>query len=271
MEGLVYLTILATGVWSTIVAVVAPRILGFTSDPTRRRAVMVGANPLTGIIGELLTASGKKTLAIDGASWRLDRFRSAGLNTVCGDARDAVTHEEAGVERDSTVVVATTNDELNLLVAELVHTEFGVEHPVVAIARPPDDLGRRSRGWLDLLGGRDVDVPRWNRRIDNHKTYRLRIDVQDADKMALLRQAEREHPDEVLRLAGKINQEITLAVKDQALTQLEYLEVLVVADSRAREILEAAVIETEDQPSIEEESTEDEISSNDSQKGGDKT
>ena len=50
------------------------------------------------------------------------------------------------------VVAATTNDELNLLVAELVHSEFGVEHPVVGLQLPPDELGRRSRAWVDLLG-----------------------------------------------------------------------------------------------------------------------
>ena len=31
---------------------------------------------------------------------------------------------------------------VDILAADLVHTEFGVEHPVVALQRPPDDFGR---------------------------------------------------------------------------------------------------------------------------------
>jgi NhaP-type Na+/H+ and K+/H+ antiporter len=145
MEGLVYLSILVTGAWSTVGALVLPRILGYTADPARRRAVVVGANALTQTLARILTDNGRTTITVDAVAWRLDRFRKAGLRTVVGDARDVVTYEEAGVERDSLVVVATTNDELNLLVAELARTEFGVEHPVVAMQRPPDDLGRRSR------------------------------------------------------------------------------------------------------------------------------
>jgi NhaP-type Na+/H+ or K+/H+ antiporter len=36
LEGLVYLTILITGAWSTAMAVVLPRVLGYVNDPSRR-------------------------------------------------------------------------------------------------------------------------------------------------------------------------------------------------------------------------------------------
>ncbi len=238
MEGLVYLSILATGVWSTVVAVAAPRLLGFTSDPERRRAVLVGAHALTEAIAKILAASGRMTVVVDGVPWRLERFRNSGIATVCGDARDAVTYEEAGVERDSLVVSATTNDELNLLVAELVHTEFGVEHPVVAIQRPPDELGRRSRAWLDLLGGRSIDVSKWNRRIENGQAHEMRIDATVEEVAALLRQIEREHPAGVVRLAGFENGEPTLRVGDGDAREFKHLDVLV-AEGRAWEALGA--------------------------------
>jgi len=164
MEGLVYLTILITGTWSTAGALLLPRVLGFTADPARRRAVLIGANGLTEALARLLAAAGRTTLAVDAVSWRLDRFRAAGLLTVVGDARDAAAYEEAGVERDSLVVAGTTNDELNLLVAELVRAEFGVEHPVVALQAPPDELGRRSRAWIDLLETHPGQKPRHDPR-----------------------------------------------------------------------------------------------------------
>ena len=179
LEGLVYLGILMTVTWSTLMAVVLPRVLGYASDPQRLRAVLVGANPLTLLIAGILERSGRTVVVIDGVRWRLDPFRAAELTTVCGDARDSTTYEEAGVERDSLVLSATTNDELNILVADMVHSEFGVEHPVVALHVPPEDFGRRSRGWMDLLGGRGIDVARWNRRIEDGSTTTVEITLND--------------------------------------------------------------------------------------------
>jgi hypothetical protein len=239
LEGLVYLTILATGAWSTLGALVLPHALGFTSDPSRRRAVVVGAHALTETLARLLAAAGRTTVVIDSVPWRLDRFRSAGLPTVVGDARDAITYEEAGVERDSLVVAATTNDELNLLVAELVRSEFGVEHPVVALQQPPEDLGRRSRAWVDLLGGAGVDVPRWMRRVESDQAHLLEIDPGQEESLALLHSVEREHSGSVLRLVGHRGGEVVLEVSDGQIDQLDRLVVLV-AEGRPRELLDPA-------------------------------
>jgi NhaP-type Na+/H+ or K+/H+ antiporter len=237
MEGLVYLSILATGAWSTVGALVLPRILGYTADPARRRAVVVGANALTQTLAQILTNNGRTTITVDAVAWRLDRFRKAGLRTVVGDARDVVTYEEAGVERDSLVVVATTNDELNLLVAELARTEFGVEHPVVAMQRPPDDLGRRSRAWIDVLGGTGIDVPKWIRRIENHKTSELTIDPQSVESIESLHAIEKESHNSVIRLVAFTRDEPLFEATDARLGHCDRL-ILLVNEGRPLEILE---------------------------------
>jgi NhaP-type Na+/H+ or K+/H+ antiporter len=252
MEGLVYLTILITGTWSTVGALLLPRALGLTSDPARRRAVLIGANGLTETLARLFAAAGRTTLAVDAVSWRLDRFRSAGLLTVVGDARDAATYEEAGVERDSLIVAATTNDELNLLVAELVRAEFGVEHPVVAIQHVPEALGRRSRAWIDLLGGGAVDVNTWNRRIENEKVRELTINAESEEAVAALRAAEAEHKNAVLRLIGYRGQEPVLQVADDELGSLHRLTLLV-TEGRPLELLEPHRVSMEAEPGVVEE------------------
>ena len=236
MEGLVYLAILATGAWSTVGALVLPRILGYTSDPARRRAVVVGANALTETLAQILSANGRTTITVDASSWRLDRFREAGLPIEIGDARDVATYEEAGVERDSLVIAGTTNDELNLLVAELVRTEFGVENPVVAMQRPPDDLGRRSRAWIDVLGGTGIDVPKWTRRIENGRASIVEIDPQSTDVMSALREVEKESNNHVIRLLAFERKEPAFEVGDVRLAQKDRL-VLLVKEGRPLEIL----------------------------------
>jgi Trk K+ transport system NAD-binding subunit len=156
---------------------------------------------------------------------------------LVGDARDAATYEEAGVERDSLILAATTNDELNLLVAELVHAEFGVEHPVVAIQQPPEELGRRSRAWIDVFGGRAVDVPRWIRSIENHQVREMVIDPRSEEALAALRAVEKEHSGGVLRLMGMQRGEPDLHVHDDQIQQLDTLTVLV-RDGQPHKMLE---------------------------------
>ena len=245
LEGLVYLTILATGAWSTVGALVLPKILGYADDPSRRKAVLVGANAISETLARLLASSERRTTVIDGSSWRLDKFRNAGLSTVVGDARDAATYEEAGVERDSMVVALTTNDELNILVAELVRNEFGIEHPVVAIQQPPDEFGRRSRAWADMLGGTGIDIPKWNRKIENGQVATLTIDPRSAEAVADLHAVEKEHHNGALRLIGHQNGEPTLKVDDAHMGQLDSLTLLV-AEGRPFEVLEPHRLRVDD-------------------------
>ena len=243
VEGLVYLGIIGTGVFSTGAALIVPRLLGYTTDPSRRRTVLVGANALTEVLAGLLHGEDRQVVVVDATPWRLDRFRNAGYGTVCGDARDSITFEEAGVQRDTTVVAATTNDELNLLVAELVHDEFGVEHPVVALQRPPEEFGRLSRTWMDLLGDRGFDVPRWIRQMENGKAAVLMVEEGDDEVVALIREVEREHPRGVLRLVTWAEGSPSFEVGDGRMTGGRFA--LLVASGRPAEMLAPLAAEPE--------------------------
>jgi NhaP-type Na+/H+ or K+/H+ antiporter len=195
-EALVYLTILVTGAWATAMAVVLPRVLGYRDDPSRRLTVLVGANPLTAALAAALRERGRTVVVIDAVARKLEPLREAGVITVAGDARDAATYESAGVERDTDVLVLTTNDELNLLAAELVREEFGVAHPVVALERPSQEFGRRRRAWIDPLGGRGFDLSGWLRRLDGGQAAVGDLELagrEAADALArLLRERERD-------------------------------------------------------------------------------
>ncbi len=240
LEGLVYLSILVTGAWATAGAVILPRVLGYLSDPSRRRTVLVGENALTTLLGKVLQRLDWTVVVVDAVSWRLERARAAGFETVLGDARDAITHEEAGVEADTLVVAATTNDELNLLVAELVHHEFDVPHPVAVLQRPPEELGRRSRAWLDVLGGRAIDVPRWLRMIEANQVEVMELDLGREGTSRLLLQTERQHPEDLLRLVAVSGGRPNFSVSGEPRGEWERLIVLV-ARGRVEEMLAPAL------------------------------
>ncbi len=196
VEGLVYLAILVTGAWATAMAMFLPRLLGFSDDPTRRLTVLVGANPLSTALAGWLRERGRTVVVVDSVARKLEPLRKAGVITVAGDARDAATYESAGVERDTDVLALTTNDELNLLVAELVREEFGIDHPVVALERPSEEFGRRRRAWMDSLGGHGFDVSGWMRWLEAGRAAPADVELdgeETADAVArLLRRFERD-------------------------------------------------------------------------------
>lgn len=201
VEGMVYLTILATCVWSTIMALFLPRILGYTKDPSRKRLVLVGANALTEAIALHFKPPAGSVVAIDSSAQRLERFQAHGFQTICGDARNVATYEQADVERNTMLVAATTNDELNLLIAELARRDLGVEHPAVILQRPPKGYGCHSKAWVDLLGGQGLKLEQWLRLLEEDNASLLHLGVKKGFPAAKLTELAQEYPDQFAILA----------------------------------------------------------------------
>jgi hypothetical protein len=80
---------------------------------------------------------------------------------------------------------------------------------------------------VDLLGGRSADIPRWIRLLDNGTTEMVELDLQQPEVSARLHEVEDSFPHDVLRLVGHTEAEVTLAVSDEDLPDLERLTVLV--------------------------------------------
>jgi len=203
LEGLVYLVILVTCLWATAMAPLLPRALGYLDDPSRRRAVLVGANLFAVELARLLRREGWEPVVIDAVPKKLRGLRDEKILTVVGDARDAATYEAAGVERDSYVLALTGNDELNLLIAELLREEFHVEHPVVAMQQQSAEFGSKRRAWIDVLAGENVDVVRWSRRVEDGKAEMRTLTLDHGPEALMsLRNLVREHPDNYFILCG---------------------------------------------------------------------
>lgn len=175
LEGLVYLVILVTCTWATIMAGWLPRALGYYGDSSRRRLVLVSANGLSLALARLFDELGWTVVVVDSARSKLKNL-GEGIIGIREDARDASAFERAGVERDCEVWALTPNDELNLLIAELVRDEFGVEHPTVTLQRTSEEFGTLRRAWLDLLADRDLDWPVWTRRLEEGRASLRTID-----------------------------------------------------------------------------------------------
>ena len=202
LEGLVYLVILVTGAWATIMAVVLPHWLGYRRDPARRLTVLVGASELSARLAELLSSRGRKAVILDSSRNRIVTLRGKGINAQFGDARDSASFEAAGVEEDTSVLVLTANDELNLLVAELVREEFGVEHPVVALQQPSEEFGVKRRAWVDQLSNDAVSTARWSQKLASGDAELRTISLEGGDSLEALRAVVKESGRALLAVCG---------------------------------------------------------------------
>ena len=214
LEGLVYLVILTTCIWATMVAKWLPRWLGYADDPSRRRILLVGAHALSAAFGRRLVENGFWVTVVDGVASKLQRLDTSGLSTVCGDARDAGTYDEGGLERDGIVVAMTHNDELNVLAAELARDEFGIEHPAILLRNSPSELGSHRRAWIDLVGGAELELNLWTDRLEageaEVKNWIKTSDEQVAKLRAWLKQ---QNPEVIVLCAWRSNRP-TFAVEE---------------------------------------------------------
>lgn len=202
LEALVYVTILVTCTWATIMSPVLPRVLGYLEDRSRRRAVIVGSHPVSMAIAKLLTEEHWTAVLVDASRYKLDLANAKGFNTVFGDARDTTTYEDAGTERDSHVLALTTNDELNMVIANVVRNEFGVEHPVVAAQSPPEAYGSLRGAWVDLLAGGRVSMQHWSRQLDDQRAKLVTVALPKGEALNEVRSLLRTQGSEYLTICG---------------------------------------------------------------------
>ncbi|HUF78935.1 MAG TPA: cation:proton antiporter [Thermoanaerobaculia bacterium] len=250
IEGMVYLTILVTVVWATAMAVVLPGAMGYTKDPRRRLVVLIGAHALSAALGRVLRNRGREVVVIDSSAARLEPLGREGITTILGDARDAATFEEAGVQRDTQIVAMTTNDELNLLAAELVRNELGVEHPVVALQRISEEFGTVRRAWTDVLGARAVELPAWIRRLDSGDGRLLTLDLQRPGALELARRVLDPGASDSVPLVAWSEGLPAFRFKPERIEDYEQLSMLVADPELARQLapLEAAAETGEEEP-----------------------
>ncbi len=245
LEGLVYLTILITCTWATIMSPILPRALGYLNDPSRRRVILVGAHPVSVAIARMLGEEQWSATIVDASRAKLDEARGKGVLTCFGDARVTTTYEDAGTERDSFVLALTTNDELNVLIANLVRNEFGVEHPVIAFQSPHEEFGSMRGAWVDMLSGGPVSMQRWSRLLEDHKAEMLTVTLPKGESLSNVRSILRGQGADYLLICGWNGRQPRFKLSLAQLDEVQRISVITLrGEARAR--LEAALTDPSD-------------------------
>lgn len=262
MEGLVYLVIIVTCAWATLMAGWLPRLLGYYDDPSRRRVVLVGANGLSMALARRFRAWGWTVAVVDSVARKLSSLREQQILAVSGDARDASTYDRAGVERDCRVISLTPNDELNLLVAELVREEFGVEHPVVALQQVSPEFGNVRQAYIDLLGDGALDLQGWGWGLEDGTAELRTVEPPREEAMLqLFRDLLLEERDLVRPLFGWMDGRPEFDRVVESLERMQHVTLLVRGDAR-RELEELLKSTREAQEDHEEELINETIDAN---------
>jgi len=148
LVGTVFLTILLTVAFEAGLA----RYIADYLDIIPMRVVIVGGGTTGRALAERLEDRGENVVIVENDGDVVELARNRGYKIEWGSGTDTDTLRSAGIENAKTVVAATGDDDVNLLVAQLSQSTFDVEN-VIARVNNPDNVDA-----FEELGVRSIDA-----------------------------------------------------------------------------------------------------------------
>jgi len=113
------------------------------------RVIIVGGGQVGRALAERLEDRGENVVIVEQDGSVVEQVRNAGYSVVIGDGTDTDMLREAGANNAKTVVAATSDDDANLLVAQLASANFDVENVIARVNNTSnvdafEDLGVRT-------------------------------------------------------------------------------------------------------------------------------
>jgi len=166
--ALVFITIFVSVSAASFLAPALARALGLSSA-AGRLAVIVGAGGLGRSVARLLKEAGRPVVLLDRNPQKVREAERERLPVVRGNALEEDVLEQAGADEAGSLLAATTNPEVNLLVTQLVRDVFGVPRAFPAL--DPESVGLElvRRVGARLAFGRPIDIEDWDYALAHRK------------------------------------------------------------------------------------------------------
>ncbi|MDZ7700920.1 MAG: cation:proton antiporter [Halobacteriales archaeon] len=132
LVGVVFLVILGT----VVVEGGFARHIAEYLDVVPMRIIIIGGGKVGRQLAERLEDRGENVVIIELEQSMVERAREDGFPVRHGDGTDTDELEAAGAEHAKIVVTATGDDDVNLLIAQLARSRFGVENVITRVNNP---------------------------------------------------------------------------------------------------------------------------------------
>ncbi|MGM0398883.1 MAG: cation:proton antiporter [Halobacteriota archaeon] len=133
--GTVFVVILATDVIEAGFA----RQIGDRLGVTPMRTIIVGGGRVGRALAARLENSGEFVVIVERDEERKIKAEELGFTVFLGDGTEGDVLRDAGIEDAKVVVAATGEDDVNLLVAQIAKTKFGIEDLYAKVNEPEND------------------------------------------------------------------------------------------------------------------------------------
>jgi len=132
LVGAVFLVIFATVVFQGGLA----RHIAQALNVIPKRTIIVGGGRVGRALGQRLEERGEEVLIIDTDEHTIEDLREEGFSVRHGDGTDREVLERAGAGNAKVVAVATGDDDVNLLAAQLAKNTFDLDRVVARVNQP---------------------------------------------------------------------------------------------------------------------------------------
>ena len=149
LAGVVFLVIFATDAIEAGFA----RQIGDALGVTPMRTIIVGGGRVGRSLATQLESRNEFVVIIDDDEEQCEKVREAGFRVFEGDGTETATLKKAGIEKAKTLVAATADDNINLLVCQTAMTKFDLTN-VYARVNNPENVEK-----FESLGVGAVDEP----------------------------------------------------------------------------------------------------------------
>jgi NhaP-type Na+/H+ or K+/H+ antiporter len=145
LVGTVFLVILATVTFEAGLA----RHIAEKLDVIPMRVIIVGGGTVGRALAERLEDRGENVVLVEQDESQIERTRNQGFTVHKGDGTDTDVLRSAGADNAKIVVAATGDDDVNILIAQLSKSKFGVDKVITRANNPEnvdafEDLGVRT-------------------------------------------------------------------------------------------------------------------------------
>lgn len=178
-ERLLSLTFLAIMMTVTIQGLTASflsRLLGIHTLEGRK-AIIVGASPLGRAIAQSIKEYGRPVVLVDTNHTMVELAIEEGLDAIHGNALEEEVLEQTEIEDAETLIAVTTNSEVNVLVSQLAHDNFGIRLAYPSLKNPEKGASTKllNRTGGKLAFGRSLDILTWE--YTSGKIYKIDWEV----------------------------------------------------------------------------------------------